>query len=321
MTSPRPEKAGAEEQPVHAPELGRMRRWLGSFHVTGVFWYRFHRWGVTILPSWAVGIFIALFTTFFFVALRRIRAAITSNLKVVLGPAGWWERQARIYRTFWNFAWCLSERYEILSTDRRVEAQIEGEELWRENREGLILTTAHVGHWEVGSMLAPSHEKRHVHVVREEEMDPAAQSFLRELFEQQGETNFTFHFAHDDPMLGLKMLASLRRGDIVAMQSDRPRQHGRTVPARLFGRPFAVPEGLVAMAWAAGVAMLPVFIFRCGRQRSRVVFRPLIRVARSGDRQQDFAAAAQRLADEVEWAIRQQPYQWFCFRALWPEAA
>jgi len=41
--------------PPHAPEAGYSRRLLGRFHVTGVFWYRFHRWGVSILPDRRAG--------------------------------------------------------------------------------------------------------------------------------------------------------------------------------------------------------------------------------------------------------------------------
>lgn len=306
----------AFEQPPHAPELGPMRRLLGSFHVTGVFWYRFHRWGVSVLPNWGVAFFIVLFTTFFFIVLRRIRKAIASNLEAVLGPCGWLERQKRIYRTMWNFAWCLSERYEQLSTDRRVTVEEEGDELWYDalkSPAGFILVTAHIGHWEVGSMQVPN---RHVHVVREEEMDPEAQKFVKDLFAQQ-QANFTMHFARKDPSLGPRLLRALRLGDIVAVQGDRPRTAGRSVGVEMFGKPLDLPLGPAALARAADVFLLPVFLFRIKRQRSRLVFRPPIRVPK--DDQEGLAMAMRRIAAETEWAIRQDPYQWFCFRELWPK--
>ena len=59
------------------------RRLLGPFYVTGVFWYRLHRWGVALLPDRAVGVIILVFTSFFFVFLVRIRTAIAANLGVV----------------------------------------------------------------------------------------------------------------------------------------------------------------------------------------------------------------------------------------------
>ncbi len=311
-------------RPPHAPELGRAHRLLGSLHVTGIFWYRLHRWGVSILPGWGMVLFTFLFTSFFFVVLRRIRKAIAANLDVVLGPCGWWRRQRRIYRTMWSFAWCLSERYERLSTERRGASEMAtGEEHWRQalaSTEGLILVTAHIGHWELGAMRVP---QRHVHVVREEEMDPRAQEFVRQLFSRQAESGsdsdstgdgFTMHFVRDDPALGTRLLRALRRGDYVAVQGDRPRTSGRACSVELFGRPLEVPVGPAVLARAAGVAMLPVFVFRRGRQRSKVVFRPPIRVDATGEGP---AEAMRRIAADIEWAIRKEPHQWFCFRDLW----
>ena len=305
-----------------APELGRTRRWLGSLHVTGVFWYRLHRFGMQILPEWGIRLFIVLFTSFFFVALIRIRRAIAANLEVVLGPCGWWCRQRRIYRTMWQFAWCLSERYERLGGERHdaAELAVEGLEHWQQaedSPEGLILVTAHIGHWELGSMLVP---ERHVHVVREEELDPRAQEMMRQLFAEQtgagGGPGFTVHFARSDLTLGLKLLKILRAGEIVAVQGDRPPSSARTVTVQIFGRSLDLPAGPAAMARGAGVALLPVFVFRRGRHRSQLVFRPPIRVA--GRRDEALAEAVRRIGADVEWAIRREPHQWFCFRELWP---
>ena len=319
MGDPEEDRMSTAAAPPHAPDGGLMRRLLGRFHVTGIFWFRCHRWGVTILPEWGIKLAISLFTTFFFVALRRIRGAIASNLEAVLGPCGWWQRQVRIYRTMWNFAWCLSERYERLSTTKTVAAKIVEEDVWRrviEDPAGVILVTAHIGHWEVGSMLVP---ERHVHVVREKEMDPRAQQFVRELLKEDSsegtESGFTMHFADGDPSLGPRLLRALRRGDFVAVQGDRPRSEGRCYEVELFGRPIRLAAGPVVLARAAGVELLPVFVFRRDRQRSEVVFRPPIRVEGRGDA--GLAEAVRRIAAEVEWAIRKAPYQWFCFRRLW----
>src|SRR5665811_2207617 len=106
--SPQTPPKAPPEAPPHAPEGGWSRRLLGPFHVTGVFWFRFHRFGVTILPAPALRVTIAFFATFFWLTLRKIRAAVAANLEAVLGSCGWWERQRRIHRTFLSFAWCLS---------------------------------------------------------------------------------------------------------------------------------------------------------------------------------------------------------------------
>ncbi|HKI03589.1 MAG TPA: hypothetical protein VKK31_16545, partial [Thermoanaerobaculia bacterium] len=169
------------ETPPHAPEAGWTRRLLGPFHVTGVFWFRLLRLGVVILPNRGLGMVLAIFTAFFWLVLRRIRAAIADNLEAVLGPCGWRERQRRIHRTFHAFAWCLAERYERLSTDHVFSVELEGLEGWRElagSQQGFVMVTAHLGNWEVGSMLPASQDRRRIHVVREPETDPRAQRFI-----------------------------------------------------------------------------------------------------------------------------------------------
>jgi lauroyl/myristoyl acyltransferase len=307
------------ETPPHAPEAGWARRLLGPLHVTGVFWFRAHRWGVTNLPFWAIRVAIVLFTTFFWISLRKIRAAIASNLEPVLGPCGWWQRQRRIYRTFWTFAWCLSERYERLSTDRVFRVELEGSDIWRElagTERGFVLATAHLGNWEVGSMIPAARDLRRIHVVREPETDPRAQRFIEELIRSRAGDLYTTHFA-DDPQLGMDLLDALRRGEIVALQGDRPRSGGRTVGASLFGRSFNLPIGPAALARAAGVPLVPVFVFRQERLSYRSEVRPPIDVAHSPDRRRDLEEALERFAAELEAAIRRHPHQWFCFRALW----
>ena len=306
--------------PPHAPERGWSWRLLGSFHVTGSFWYRFHLWGVRFLPSPLVGVFIALFTTFFFPILRRIRAAIASNLEAVLGPCGWRERQLRIYRTMWSLAWCLSERYERLGTDRPFQVETEGHEIWQQVAQpgrGLLLVTAHLGSYEVGSMLPSRFDRRSVRIVREPEVDARAQAFFRGVVAQFREPGYTTHFQTDDPLQGMALLEALRRGEIIAVQGDRPRGGARSIATTLFGRPFPLPAGPAALARAAEVPLLPVFVFREGRRRYRAVFRPAIAVARTANRAADLAEAMTRVAAEVEWAIRRAPHQWYCFKRLW----
>lgn len=311
--------------PPHAPEKSLMRSLLGRFHVTGVFWYKFHKFGVSNLPNWGVYVIVSVFTTFFFFALIKIRRAITANLEPVLGPCGWIESQRRIYRTMWNFAWCLSERYEAMSGTRNVDFSIDGERIWNDlttGECGFVMLTAHIGNWETGARVPSKKSDRTVHLVREEEIDPRAQEFIKQLIDAQAsDIRFKVHFATGgDPSLGTELLNALRRGDAVALQGDRPRSGGRSVSVRLFDRPFDLPVGPSALARAAGVPLMPVFVFREGRLRSRIVIREVIDVKRTSDRNRDVKEAATRVAENLEWAIRERPHQWFCFRELWPES-
>jgi lauroyl/myristoyl acyltransferase len=313
--------AAAPLAPPHAPETGWARRLLGPLHVTGVFWYRFHGWGARSWPASGLWIAVTLFTSFFFLTLIKIRGAVAHNLEAVLGPCGWTRRQLRIWKTLWTFAWCLTERYERLRTTRRFDLRAAEPERWDELRRsggGFILVTGHAGNWEVGSMLPAAAEARTVHVVREAETDPRAQRYIAELIRQQaGGGRYLTHFA-EDPRLGVLLLDALRRGEIVALQGDRPRAGGRTATQTLFGRPFPLPVGPAALARAAGVPLVPVFVFREGRRRYLCDIRPPIHVPAAADRTAGLDEALRRFAAELERAIAAHPHQWFCFRRLWP---
>jgi len=309
------------DSPPHAPRVGWARRVLGDYHVTGLFWYRFHRWAIATLPEWTVGVWITIFTTFFFCTIFNIRRAIRLNLETVLGPSGFFERQRRIYKTMWAFAWCLSERYERLTTARVFDVAVEALEHWRavtDAGRGFVMVTAHLGLYEVGSMIPAVREGRHVHLVREPEVDPRAQEFIRQSVRSVESSRYTMHFQSDDPLQGMSLLEALRRGEIVAMQGDRPRAGSRTVAGSLFGRAFLLPAGPAVLARVAGVPMLPVFAIREGRRRYRVIFCPPIDIPRTHDRDADAAAAMARVAAEIECAVRRAPHQWFVFRELWP---
>ena len=312
--------ASAEASPPHAPERGWSSRFLGPFHVTGSFWYRFHVWIIRSTPAPLLGAVGVVFAVFFFALLQRIGAAIASNLEAVLGPCGWLERQRRIYRTIWSFGWCLNERLERLTTNRSFQIVEEGIEIWNEVAQpgqGVVLITAHLGNYDLGSMIPAQTKGRRVHLVREPESDAQVQASLQEVLAGFRQTEYSMHIQTDDPLQGLELLDALRRGEIVAMQGDRPRTGARSIDATLFGRPFPLPPGPAALARIADVPLLPVFVLREGRRRYRVVFRPPIRARRTDNRAADLEVTMRQVAADVEWAIRRAPYQWFCFKRLW----
>jgi len=306
--------------PPHAPALGWSRRLLGSWHVTGVVWFKSAYWLMTWASDRTLPGFVLFFTTGFFLALREIRTAVATNLEPVLGRCGFWERQRRIFRTLHAFAWCYAERYQYLQGPQRFSMRVEGSEHLESatrSREGLVFVTAHIGHWETASHLMPAGVDREAHVVREEELDSRSQEFMQDILSRHGHPRYTTHFASDDPRLALVLKSALSQGHVVARQGDRPRAGGRSLTVTLFGLPMPLPVGPAALARAASVCLVPVFSFRDGRRSYRVCVREPIRVPREGERDAAIAQATRQLAAEIEWAIRQAPHQWFCFRQLW----
>ncbi len=324
--SDRRASAPLREVSSQAPEVAGWRRALfGRLHWSGAFWYRLHAFGVRILPEWILPPATRLFALIFVLGLGGVRRGIASNLDAVLGRAQGWVRWQRSYRTLLNHAWCMNESYEGLQgLGERRAPKVEGLEHWRAVADpglGFVMVTAHVGHWEVGSHLTEAGKVPRVHVIREPEMDPGAQEYLEELTGHASGDDYVVHFTRgEDPTLGAVLLRALRQGEVVALQGDRPSARGRAVEVELFGRSLQIPAGPAALARAAEVPLLPVFVFRDGRQISTLCFRPPIEVSSTRPSRPATAAAMQAYATELEAAIRREPHQWFCLRALWPES-
>lgn len=314
-------EAGAPS--AQAPRRGLSARLLGRLHVTGVFWYRIHHWAARHAPRWAIPPLILLFTSFFVLALRRIGRNVRDNLVPVLGPAGWWQRRRRTWRTLHTYAWCLTERYEHLAGAAKLAMRAENVEAWNrvaDSGRGFIVLTAHIAAWEAAAAMISDDRGRQVHLVREEELDPRAQAFVRELLERAAGPRMVTHFA-GDPLLAADLAAALARGEVVALQGDRPRAGGRCLEVELFGRPFALPVGPLALARATGAPLVQVFAFREGRGSYRLAVRDAIEVVSTDDRRADLEVAGARVAAGLEWAIRQAPHQWFCFGRAWDQPA
>lgn len=292
------------------------RRVLGPLHFTGVFWYRLHLFGLRVLPEPLLRMMVALFSTAFTLALFGVRRAVGRNLRRTHPDSGRMRRAALTWRVIHEFSWCLTERYEQFLPGPRAAATIENPEAWLAaagSGKGVLLVTAHLGGWELGSTLPAMKDDVVVHVVREEELDSAAQSLVEGLLEGLGGDRYHTHFARGNPELGLELFDALRRGEVVALQGDRPRAGGESIEVSLLGVPFHVPAGVPTLARAAGVPILPVFTLRVGRRRYRVHFRDLVHVPCTADRVTDVRAGAEGYALALEWALREAPLQWFRF--------
>lgn len=309
-----------ERELRHAPKTGRARALLGRFHFTGGFWYRFHLACVRRLPDWTLRILIPLSTTVLFVCLPTGRRALVSNQTRVQGPAGWWTRHRRALRNGINFGWCLNERYEQFVPGKQPHVHVVDPDLWvrlTSEGTGLIVVTSHIGNWELGSTVPTSvGEPARVHVVREAEMDADTQDFVEEFVGELGGARYVTHFATDDPSLGLELLDALQKGEVVALQADRPREGGQIERVKILGHDFELPVGPVALARIANVPLLPSFTLRQSRRQYRVVFRDPIHVPRTRDRNADHRAALEEIGRALEWALREAPEQWFCFADL-----
>ncbi len=260
-----------------------------------------------------------LWSAIFFFFLVRPRRIVTKHLDHILGRAGFFARQLRIFRFFKEHAWCLIERFEQFRPDFQPKVEREGD-AWPDllaDAKGFLIVTAHVGMWEIGQLMPVTDGKRRLHVVREREEHAGTHAVIADLLASHPHARIVTHYLDDDFALGASLLGALRSGDVVCLAADRAKAGMVALPTTCFGHPVQMPVGPVALARAADVLVVPTFVYRVGRRHYRVVAKKPFRVARTADRAADLRAAVDHLAVLVEQAIRRDPFQWKRWEPLW----
>lgn len=244
--------------------------------------------------------------------LPRERAVVEAALARIVPGARPGERAALVRDVFRHFAMCFAD---LVSTnrgprpDRLVGASRGVERLDAVASGGVIALTAHVGNWELGGRLLAGRLGRPTHVVMAPETDPGIERLLRR--PAGGLRYLTRHH----PTAGLELLAALRRGEVVAMQGDRPLGARGDVAVPFFGAPARFPLGPFLLARAARVPVVPSFcLLDEDRRYSIVVGSPL--TVPAGDEPE----ALRGWVAELEAVVRAHPQQWFNFFDVWEAA-
>jgi len=225
-----------------------------------VFWFRSTGGGIGRAEV-GVGVFVAVSPASSSPA-DQVRRAISRNSRpfsaLRLSSAG----SSGSFRTMWTFGWCLSERYERLATDRSFQIDIDLPR-WLslfEPGHGFVMVTAHLGNFEVGSML-PAFERTGRSTWCARRRPARSQRFIQELLRAGRRNRYVTHFEGEH---ALQAWSSSTRCATVASSASRatgPAAGGRTdaggpVPAG----PFPLPAGPAALARAAEVP-LAIFVF------------------------------------------------------------
>lgn len=241
------------------------------------------------------------------------RRAVRSNLSRVLAGARPDVIEARVSETFANFGAFFAD---LLTLNRRPGADLRAYVAGAAGEHhldaaitagrGVVLLTAHLGNWEFAGRLLSSRSGRTAHVVLSAEQDRALERYLR--LDGPRLRFVTRH--HATSTLGL--LAALRRGELVAMQADRPTGGRGDAMISFFGEPAAFPLGPFVLARAAGAAVVPAFCVMVPGGRYRLEVEPAIWV-KSGEEQTGLTT----MVGALERVIRAYPTQWFNFFDAW----
>lgn len=291
-------------------------RWLRRFHAHGVFWRQFLRWAVLNVPYWIEPFLLAMWALFFVLLWNSGRRGVMYNLKAIIPGSSWLANFFRAYRVFWNFAWTIDDKARFKELHVVPDWEFVGREhvdRLHEGHGGAIVLTAHMGNYDLGAYLFAALSKRQMVMVRAPEVDPDTRRFEAELDGRTAAEALKVDFSTRSNDLALDLLDALQRGEIIAVQGDRVTPGITSLPATLFGRRTELPVGPFALAMAARVPIYPVFIFRLGRRRYRLVVGEPFEVKRTRDRAEAFEKAMAHWTRELESVLHEAWFQWFYF--------
>jgi lauroyl/myristoyl acyltransferase len=179
----------------------------------------------------------------------------------------------------------------------------------------VMLLTAHLGNWELGSVLA-GQVGLPLSVVYVRDAFADAERFRSHLrgFGDIAE----IPIRPEDRFASLPVLRAFEQGRIVALQGDRD-FNDRGVEAPFFGAPASFPLGPFLLARMTGAVLMPAFIAYSRDLRFEIEMGDPIEVERTADRDADARRALARWLEVLERAVRRWPTQWYTFYDFWPQ--
>lgn len=271
--------------------------------------------GVRHGPSWFVRYTPPLIGAAFALALPVERRRVRDALRQVHGVRARDVERRDVLRTFRDYAACLAEglgaeRAEAARARVEVAGGAHLADLLAAGR-GAVVVTAHVGPWDAAARVLTADLGARVVLVMSAEPDPEARALHDDVRRRAGVSVLSIG---ETPLDALPLLRHLRQGGVAAFQLDRPSPSARALPAQLFGRPFAVPEGPFRVAALAQVPVVPLFAARNGYfSYSLELGEPLECAPRASEA--DLERVARRAVERMERFIAAHPTQWFHFGA------
>lgn len=297
--------------------------WLRRFAVRGVFWRHYLDWAIINLPFYFYPVCVFFCTFFFFFFAAPARRAIVANLAVIMPGSSRVMNHLRAFRTFYNFAWTISEAAIYRINKEEFSYEIIGSQ-WLEElgaARGAIVLTAHMGNYDLGAALFAEKFHREIRVVRAPEPDQQTAQHLSASLEQAGEGAVKVDYNTAGALLSFDLLKAVRDGEIVSIQGDRVEGDVAQITARLFDTEVRLPNGPFVLSLVAGVPIYPLFIARSGCRSYRVIVREPIQLRReSGTREEEIDKGLAQWCGVLEEIIAKHWDQWFAFTPIFPTA-
>lgn len=247
---------------------------------------------------------------------RRHREITLDNLAFAMGaeldPKQRWRMARAVYRNLgqilFEVGWSLHASPE--ERDRRI--RIEGLENYRAayaKGKGVLAITAHIGNWELLSIVAGQTNMPINVVYRPLDYLPL------NLFFERLRTRFGARLIPTSRAM-LKIVRALKKKDVIAILMDQSVDWYDGVWVDFFGRRTCTSKGVALIALKTGSPVLPVFLYR-ETSGYRAVFGMEIPLVATGDKTSDIESNTLNYSKAIENGIRRHPEQWFWVHRRW----
>jgi KDO2-lipid IV(A) lauroyltransferase len=207
-----------------------------------------------------------------------------------------------------EIGWSLAVDRNTLNKSVTIDG-LENFQAAHEQGNGVLVVTAHLGNWELLSVLTKPIGLPVNIVYRPLDFKP-----LDHFFEAI-RSRFGAKLIPSRNAL-LRILKVLKRGEVVAMLLDQNVDYYDGVWVDFFGRPACTSKAMATIAQRTGAPVLPVFNYREG-DGFRIVVGEILPPVVTGDRRSDTEANTARYTQVIEEGIRRKPDQWFWVHRRW----
>jgi lauroyl/myristoyl acyltransferase len=296
--------------------MNRSGNWLRRFAVRGVFWREYLDWATVNMPFYTYPVLHWFMTFFFFFFAAPARRIVLAHLEIILPSSSRAMNYLRVFRTFHNYAWTISEAAIHKINKEEFAYEIIGAD-WLDQlgtAQGAIVLTAHMGNYDLGAALFAEKFNREIRLVRAPEPDQQTAEHLSASLEKSGEGAVKVDYNTGGALLSFDLLNALRLGEIVSIQGDRIDAGLAETRAQIFGKEVRLPNGPFVLAQVSRAPIYPLFIARSGYRSYQIIVREPIDVLRTGrDREEDIAQAVEKWGEVLEQLIAERWDQWFAF--------
>lgn len=246
------------------------------------------------------------------------RRAVTANMRQVMGAEAAGREVRRATRDVFRNA---TRYYADLFHNPHMDVQrfaregldLEGVEYLKDARDsgrGGVVVGAHYGNPEMAVQGVAAYGISVMGLT--EPLEPQALSdFTDRLRSQHGHTYRTATVS------GLKeVLRHIRSGGLLAILIDRD-IGGTGTPMQFCGAEARVPLGGIDLALRTGADLIPAMSWRIPGYRFRVRIGPPLELIRTGGREADLRANAERVLALLSEQIRSDPGQWAVLEQIW----